>query len=415
MDTRRRLLLPPRDTVAPIGSNPRTQPTCFALSESTAPALSDHHESAVATTPASPLAAAGIILLMLGCSGDTEATGSRVRDGSAGGTVTPASMQVSPPGPIELTDSGDVPQISFETSRDGNIEIYVVGEDGLDPVNITNSPAQDRHPTWSPSRDRIAFESTRDGGHDVFVADASGGNIVNLTAALTFGGESPDWSPVTDRITFTSGRGLYVINADGTGLAELAVAPSGSMNTPRWDPTGSRIAVGVFSGADWDIFVAEGDGSRFVNVTNHSAMDDWPSWSSDGSKIAFRSFRDGGSDIFTVGVDGSNLVRLTSSASYDFFPTWSPDGSLIAFLTNRDGSHELYTMDPSGSDQRRVSYYGGDSLFRPIWSPDSSRLAVGLVGRIVVHDVAGEGAFPRLLVERPFAAGGVEAPVAWVP
>ena len=42
--------------------------------------------------------------------------------------------------------------IAFVTDRDGNLEIYVMNADGTDPINLTNDPALERTPAWSPTR-----------------------------------------------------------------------------------------------------------------------------------------------------------------------------------------------------------------------------------------------------------------------
>ena len=36
--------------------------------------------------------------------------------------------------------------IAFDSDRDGNREIYVMGPDGSNPTNLTNEPADDRNP-----------------------------------------------------------------------------------------------------------------------------------------------------------------------------------------------------------------------------------------------------------------------------
>ncbi|MDM8518701.1 protein kinase [Anaerolineales bacterium HSG6] len=46
--------------------------------------------------------------------------------------------------------SADGSKIIFVSKRDGNNEIYTMDTDGSNPVNLTNHPADDRHPTLSP-------------------------------------------------------------------------------------------------------------------------------------------------------------------------------------------------------------------------------------------------------------------------
>ena len=41
-------------------------------------------------------------------------------------------------------------KIAFNSDRDGNGEIYVMNADGTEQKNLTNNPAQDWFPSWSP-------------------------------------------------------------------------------------------------------------------------------------------------------------------------------------------------------------------------------------------------------------------------
>ena len=41
-------------------------------------------------------------------------------------------------------------RIAFVSDRDGNMEIYGMNADGSNQVNLTNNPAEDRCPAWSP-------------------------------------------------------------------------------------------------------------------------------------------------------------------------------------------------------------------------------------------------------------------------
>ena len=66
-------------------------------------------------------------------------------------------------------------QIAFMSHRDGNPEIYVMNPDGQNQRRLTNNPASDHSPSWSPDGKRIAFVSKRNWNSDIYVMDADGG------------------------------------------------------------------------------------------------------------------------------------------------------------------------------------------------------------------------------------------------
>ena len=72
-------------------------------------------------------------------------------------------------------------QIAFSSDRDGNPEIYVMDDDGVNQQRLTNNPLVDTSPSWSADGKRLAFTSTRNGNAEIYVMDADGGNPRNLT------------------------------------------------------------------------------------------------------------------------------------------------------------------------------------------------------------------------------------------
>ena len=64
--------------------------------------------------------------------------------------------------------------------------------DGSAQTNLTNNPARDEYPAWSPDGSKIAFQSNRDGGPRIYVMNADGSGQTKLTNQ---GDEYPAWSP----------------------------------------------------------------------------------------------------------------------------------------------------------------------------------------------------------------------------
>ncbi len=56
----------------------------------------------------------------------------------------------APSSEIQGDWSPDGRQIAFTNRSEGNDEIYLINADGSNPKNLTNFPADDSHPTWSP-------------------------------------------------------------------------------------------------------------------------------------------------------------------------------------------------------------------------------------------------------------------------
>jgi TolB protein len=216
-------------------------------------------------------------------------------------------------------------QVAFSTTRDGNYEIYVMNADGSGQTNLTNHPALDVYPAWSPDGVRLAFTSYRDGAANIYLMDANGANQTRLTDH-----PAEDWYPV-------------------------------------WSPDGTRIAFNSNRDGNVEVYLMNADGSGQVNLTNFpAAVDSLPAWSPDGGRLLFVSDRDGNDEIYVMKADGSSPSRLTNDPALDFYAVWSADGTQIIFVTTRDGNYEIYRMNADGSGQSNLTNHPGfDST--PSW------------------------------------------------
>lgn len=102
--------------------------------------------------------------------------------------------------------SPDGKRIAFTSDRSGNFEIWIVNDDGSNPVQLTSLGASSTgSPRWSPDGKRIAFDSRLEGHSDVYVISAEGGSPHRLT---TENAENniPSWSRNGQWIYFSSDR-----------------------------------------------------------------------------------------------------------------------------------------------------------------------------------------------------------------
>ena len=292
-------------------------------------------------------------------------------------------------------------QIVFVSNRDGHpgripgwftSEIYVMDADGGNQRRLTNNPARDYAPSWSPDGKRIAFRSDRDGHpgripgwftSEIYVMDADGTNQLNLTNN-PHGDRSPSWSPDGKRIVFESDRDndrghnieIYVMAADGSNQLNLTNNLTED-RYPAWSPDGERIAFSarreghVVHNLDitYEIYVMDADGGNEQRLTENRHNDMYSSWSPNGERIAFVSDRKGNwenYDIYVMAADGGNQQKLTNDRGWDSSPSWSPDGKRIVFMSERDGNTEVYVMDANGKNlQNLTNHPGGD--FGPAW------------------------------------------------
>lgn len=160
--------------------------------------------------------------------------------------------------------SPDGATIIFNSQRDDdgsgetrNYEIYEMNRDGTNVRRLTNFPEWDTYPSISPDGTQIVWRrvlptggNTQSGRNsEIFVMNRDGSDPVNLTDDPAFDGY-PAWSPDGSKIAFASNRAgqtpgnfhLYVMNADGSEVVRVLENDAMVEDArPQWSPDGSKL------------------------------------------------------------------------------------------------------------------------------------------------------------------------------
>jgi Tol biopolymer transport system component len=246
-------------------------------------------------------------------------------------------------------------KIVYETHRDGNWELFMVGADGSGPVNLTNTPeVNEICPHVSPDGTRVTFLVDRGRGESLersawcMNLDGTDRRLIGRKIRWSC------WSPDGERVAYTKQEEESFSYSDGTtvGLFFYDTSRGSHQQHPNgeiyhiynlcWSPDARWLMATVHAGMGYrhTNLAIEADGNGVFDLGLRGCR---PDVSPDGKRIAWGetdwTLRVADLDLSGPVPKVSGIRSLVTSEKpvMVYHVDWSPDGKYVAFSR---GTHQ---------------------------------------------------------------------------
>ncbi|MCA9008219.1 MAG: PD40 domain-containing protein, partial [Planctomycetaceae bacterium] len=191
------------------------------------------------------------------------------------------------------------------------------------------------------------------------------------------------------RVAYHKDYQIYLADADGSNAMQIATGHPFNFG-PTWSPDGQWVL--FVSGEHYNChpYIVRADGTglkkladrggyrgviEFLDVPDfHGGSSDTPVWSTDSQTVFFTAQTGSGVELFAVTLDG-RTEQLTHSApgTLHYHPQPSADGKRLVYGSRRNGVRQLCVMRLADRAEKTLtSLTAGSAAMWPHWQPGGS-------------------------------------------
>jgi len=239
---------------------------------------------------------------------------------------------------------------------------------------------------WPGDATKLGFTALVKGNSHPFRMDIDGRNKIDLTTGkseFTYGFSS---SPNGQRVAYHKNYQIFVANADGSNAVQVQTGQPFNFG-PAWSPDGQWLL--FVSGEHYNchphVVQADGTGLKkladrggyrgvveFLDVPDfHGGSSDVPVWAADGKSVFHTALVEGRVELFQTSLAGER-VALTKSdeGTLHYHPLPSADGKWLLFGAKRAGIRQLYVMRLADGIERMITQSpAGHGAMWAHWQP----------------------------------------------
>jgi TolB protein len=236
-----------------------------------------------------------------------------------------------------------------------------------------------------PTR-RLGFTPLIDGVSRPFVMDLDGRNKRDLSgqdAGFAYGYSA---SPDGKFISYHENYQIYIANADGSRKRHIKTGHPFDFS-PRWSPDGEWLL--FVSGEHYDCHphIVRRDGTRlkkladragyrgvteFLDVFDfHGGSSDVPVWAVDGRSVFYTARVGNNVELFQISLTGKTTqLTRTPDGTTHYHPTPSPDGRRLLYGSKLNGVRQLFVMNLADHSATQLTdLKAGHGAMWPHWQP----------------------------------------------